>query len=42
MFFFPLKYIQTILPMRLTSFKLFVDNILILKDCTTSGMRTTD
>ena len=32
MFFFSFKYIQTILPMRLTSFKLFMNNILIPKE----------
>jgi len=51
MFFFSFKYIQKMLPMRLTSFKLFVNNILIPKERsvpvddvprTTSGTRTTD
>ena len=51
MFFFSFKYIQTILPVRLTSFRLFVNNILIPKESsapiddvprTTDGTRTTD
>lgn len=51
MFFFSFKYIQKMLPMRLTYFKLFVFNILIPKERsapiddvsrTTSGTVTTD